>query len=403
MADRALVPFVRAALGPALLGAIGLVMAAWTWLSWPDALVDYGREVYLAWRLAQGEVLYRDLAHFGGPLSPALNAASFRLFGPGIATLSAVNGAWIALLTLLFYRLLREVADRFAATVGCAVFLVLFAFPQLLVTPNYNFVSPYSHELTHGVLLGVAAIGAGTAYARRAGRDSAVWAAAATGLCLGLTLLTKPEIVFATAPAVAVGAGLVARARPLRRADRARDAIAFGVGLVAPALAAVVLLATAMPVSDAWRGLSTTWRALALADLSFYQRMRGTDDVARSFGLLLGWSAAWAGVLGAGVALARLSARRPRLERGLGVGLCAFATLALGFVFAVPWLDFARPYPVVLALLLLATLRASLRDPGGRGRRGSSPGNAKPAIAARFAVDRRTTKRRRYEPGFGGR
>ena len=45
----------------------GLVMLAWTWRTWPDPLVDYGREAYLAWQVAKGKTLYVDVAHFNGP------------------------------------------------------------------------------------------------------------------------------------------------------------------------------------------------------------------------------------------------------------------------------------------------------------------------------------------------
>ena len=56
-------------LGGAVLVGIAAVMAAWTWRTWPDVLIDFGREVYVAWRLSQGEVLHRDVVSVSGPLS----------------------------------------------------------------------------------------------------------------------------------------------------------------------------------------------------------------------------------------------------------------------------------------------------------------------------------------------
>lgn len=41
-------------------------------------IVDFGRELYVPWRLAEGDALFRDVVHFNGPLSPYLNAALFR-------------------------------------------------------------------------------------------------------------------------------------------------------------------------------------------------------------------------------------------------------------------------------------------------------------------------------------
>ena len=67
------------------------LLLAWTWRSWPDPLVDFGRELYSAWRLAEGELLHRDLAWFNGPLSVWWNAAWFELAGVSFTTLIWVN------------------------------------------------------------------------------------------------------------------------------------------------------------------------------------------------------------------------------------------------------------------------------------------------------------------------
>ena len=53
----------------ALLVLLALAMLWWTWGRWPDVLVDFGRELYVPWRLASGDVLYRDVAYLNGPLS----------------------------------------------------------------------------------------------------------------------------------------------------------------------------------------------------------------------------------------------------------------------------------------------------------------------------------------------
>ena len=55
---------------PRWLLALVLITAAtaWmlhvSWLRWPDPTIDFGKELYLAWRLCEGDVLYRDVAHF---------------------------------------------------------------------------------------------------------------------------------------------------------------------------------------------------------------------------------------------------------------------------------------------------------------------------------------------------
>ena len=66
-------------------------MAAWTWRTWPDVLIDFGREAYVAWRLAEGDVLHRDVVYVSGPLSPYWNALWFRVFGASLDTLFVAN------------------------------------------------------------------------------------------------------------------------------------------------------------------------------------------------------------------------------------------------------------------------------------------------------------------------
>jgi hypothetical protein len=64
-----------------------LLGLAWSWGTWPDLLVDFGRELYVPWRITAGEVLYRELAYFHGPLSPYFNALLFTVFGVSLRTL----------------------------------------------------------------------------------------------------------------------------------------------------------------------------------------------------------------------------------------------------------------------------------------------------------------------------
>src|SRR5215831_10677178 len=60
-------------------GLAGLVIyfLAVSWRKWPDPLIDFGRELYLPWRLANGALLYRDADDYFGPLSQYLNAGLF--------------------------------------------------------------------------------------------------------------------------------------------------------------------------------------------------------------------------------------------------------------------------------------------------------------------------------------
>src|SRR5262245_62458868 len=55
---------------PVLLILTGIIMTVWTWQTWADVTVDFGRELYVPWQLTEGKILYRDIAYFGGPLAP---------------------------------------------------------------------------------------------------------------------------------------------------------------------------------------------------------------------------------------------------------------------------------------------------------------------------------------------
>src|SRR5262249_4362005 len=55
-------------IGPLMIVAASCAMAYWTWGTWPDVVVDFGRELYIPWQVASGKVLYKDIAIFHGPL-----------------------------------------------------------------------------------------------------------------------------------------------------------------------------------------------------------------------------------------------------------------------------------------------------------------------------------------------
>src|SRR6266700_6309518 len=65
------------AAGPTLILAASLAMLVWSWGTWPDVLIDFGRELYVPWQLSAGKVLYTDVAYFNGPLSPYFNSLCF--------------------------------------------------------------------------------------------------------------------------------------------------------------------------------------------------------------------------------------------------------------------------------------------------------------------------------------
>ena len=47
----------RPALAASAIFAAALGMLCWSWGTWPHPYVDFGRELYVPWRLGEGEVL----------------------------------------------------------------------------------------------------------------------------------------------------------------------------------------------------------------------------------------------------------------------------------------------------------------------------------------------------------
>src|SRR5512143_1936162 len=191
--------------GPLLIGMASVAMICWTWGTWTDVLIDFGAQLYLAWQIAVGQTPYNEIAGtYKGPLSAHLNALWFQLFGVGLRTLIVLNLLILAGAISLIYRLLSKIGDRVAATVACLVLVTVFAFSQYGGIGNYNFVCPYSHEVTHGLVLELVAISCLSAYHQR---RSWIWMAG-IGLSLGLAFLTDPHIFAAATLAVFTGLGL---------------------------------------------------------------------------------------------------------------------------------------------------------------------------------------------------
>lgn len=332
----------------AVLAAAFVSLLAWTWGTWPDVLVDFGRELYIPWQIAEGKRLYLDLAWFNGPLSPYWNALMFSLFGVGLRTLVLVNAVLFAVILALLHSLLRSFGSRASATIGCLLVLATCGFGQLVGIGNYNYICPYSHEITHGLLLGLAAM---VLLRRWSGKSSELLAA---GSLVGLCFLTKPEMFVAALAASVVMIGLRLQGRRI-----VTVAGVFALGLVLPVLIAAGLLALAMPFGTAWEGTLGAWPALfatKVAASPFYRMGSGLDAPAANLARMLGWAAATAGLLLPAFLLgfATRSPRRSRVSAGIAFAIMA-AIVAILYA-RIPWILGARPWPLLCLGALVAAV-----------------------------------------------
>jgi hypothetical protein len=345
------------------LAAIFVLMAAWSWMGWNDPLVDFGRELYVPWQLSSGKVLYRDIAYFNGPLSPYFNALMFKVFGASLRTIAFTNIVILALMIGLIWMILRDVADEWTATVSCAVVLLLFSFLQLGDIGNYNFITPYSHEITHGIFLSFSML-ACMSRVRPGAPRRRIWMGA-VGLLLGLVFLTKIEVFVAASAAAGVWMALsVMRARM-----RGGEVAVIAAAVVLPPLVAWGLLALAMPPGEALAGIFGSWRYALdgrISGLLFYRQTLGIAAPSDSAGKILAATLVYALIAGAAVFAATTLKPRPR---PIGIALVAGVAIAVIAFFAMPlsvWQQSLRGLTLLAPGMAIVWIVAAWRDANDR-------------------------------------
>ncbi len=334
--------------GPVLLAGAGVALAGWTWRAWVDPLMDFGVQLYVPWRITLGQTLHTDLGYItGGPLSQYFNAALFRLFGVGMMTLAWSNLFIIAATTALIYILMTRMSGRLVAGLAGMTFLGLFAFGQYAQIGSYNWVTPYSHELTHGVVLALGVVLCLGEFLR--GRRRLGWLIAC-GALSGLAFLTKAEVFLGVGAAVAVGGSLALAQSPGRRG--AIIAALLGPMLAIPILA-WGLLVTRMPAGEAMICTLGSWRLLAdeaIRSLPLYQRVFGVDDFYGNVILMVKTAAIYALLLGM-AAGAGLAIRSRWVSAALSpILLLAVAGVGLWMGDWIRWPSVARPLPLVVII-----------------------------------------------------
>lgn len=329
-------------------GAI-IGMLCWSWGTWPDVQIDSGANLYLAWQLSEGNLAYGDFIYLKGPLSMYLNALWFRLFGVSLMSLVLANLALLMALIGLLHRLLREIGGQFSATCACLVLVTMFAFGQLVGVGNYNFLCPYSHEVTHGVLLSVVAIGC---FWRFLAQGRRAWLAGA-GVALGLVFLAEAHIFLAAALALSVGVGLaLGTSHPLRHGILGPLACLIG-GALVPLLLTFLLFRLEFPAERALRTTLGSWGFLLQREtyvLPFYQWVTGMAEPAANVKKMAGWCTGSLAVF-APVAALNLILRRPG---GYRTGLAAAMAILIASALMsrrMLWDESVRPLPLVMAAI----------------------------------------------------
>jgi hypothetical protein len=128
-------------------------LAAISWQAWANPIADGGREMYVPWRLADGEMLYRDLFFVYGPVVPYWHAALFRTFGVHLNLLYA-SGLVVGAATIVVAFLLA----RLVVTTGLALAAASLVAVGCVFHPSAdNCVFPYSFNASYASLMNLLA------------------------------------------------------------------------------------------------------------------------------------------------------------------------------------------------------------------------------------------------------
>ena len=234
------------------LGFTALVLLGLSWRKWCDPQIDFGREVYIPWRMANGAKWLKDVDDLYGPLSRFIDAGLFKVFGPGIMILAWANLLFYIGIVILLYILFRKAWGIKAALVSCGVFITVFSFSQLTSTSNYNYITPYSQQVTHGFFVSLLLLWALAEWIQRISGKMSFLA----GLCWGLTAVLKPEFILA-------GGFMVLAALVYRTCyfgfPAAKILLAAFLGVIVPTFLFTLYIATYLPVNVAFAAACHAW------------------------------------------------------------------------------------------------------------------------------------------------
>ena len=334
-----------------LLAGAGFFMAWISWLKWPDLLIDYGEQVYVPWRLSEGEILYKDIIWMYGPLSSYMHALLFKIWGPGIDVLIGFNLLIVAGLTGLIYFLFKELSNPLTAFFCSFVFITLFAFGQYQGGGNFNFICAYAYSLPHGVALSFIAL---FLFLRFLNDPFPKYLVLAGGLA-GLVYLTKMEVFYALAFALFTGLLSSWYQRRPKKLEAVRETLFALAGFSIPVLFLYAYFWTQVPIKEALQIIPNPFSFLdnvvSLKHLQLNQWILGWDHPTINLLKLLKYFFILVSVLGLIIGIDFLLSGPLRRLKPFPLFFLISLAGAMFVVFKeIPWLDLGRPLPLISIL-----------------------------------------------------
>lgn len=291
-------------LGGAVVALCFAILTVQTWRKWGDMLVDFGVQLYLPWKLSTGAVLYRDVSYLtGGPLSQYYHAWLFRVFGVSLLTIVVSNLVILFLLVALVCWCFYRISDAWTATMAGVALLLVFAFGHYTAYGIFNYVSPYSHELVHGLVLSIAVLWLLSRWLL----EERILLALLAGLGTGLVLLTKPEVFLALTLAQAAALALFWRGKH-KPVLLARSVLVMAGGAVLAPAAFFLYFMQQENFPQSLRSVLWAWTAVLTdgsANNNFYRWCLGLNAPAFHIKLILVETAGFAAIVGVYAALFR--------------------------------------------------------------------------------------------------
>lgn len=335
-----------------ILFGIGIYMAYISWQKWADITIDFGVELYMPWQLAKGKILCRDIWLLYGPFSPYFNSLIFRVFGVGLINLVLFNIILIVVLGYVLYRIFLELTDKIRATAIVAFFLSVFAFPQYVACANYNYVCPYSHGLTHGVLLSFMSIYAFMHFVKTRSPLSLFL----IGILTGIVLLTKAEVFFAIFFAIVAGLICLMIINKSPVYEIIKTAALFFIGFSLPTICFLIYFSYYMHPFSALSAMMLQYSLLfdkTATSQKFIMWTLGFDRPAYNLKMSLVTIGKYVYIFMLYFALIFLLSRikTQNLKKALmGLIILTLIILISPIVKNTSWLEMARPLPVIIFL-----------------------------------------------------
>lgn len=334
--------------------------AVLTWTSWyrfGHLLIDFPREIYHAWRVAEGARPFADFEHPHGAFALLWDGWWFRLLGAHSDTLRAINTVLAAGIAGALYALVRYAWESRTALLTLLVVQVVFLFGTFRGTTIFNYIAPYNQSSLHSMALAVLGL---FSLVRFQHSKRLLWLIVA-GAATGLSHFTRVDAAMALT-ATSLWGLLLLCAQPIAWGRRLQLIGAFSLGFSLPVALFSAYFLIFLPLDLFWRAILGPWAVISQKTATTTRQLwaTGLDDPLGNVLRLLGWAAVIVGMALGVRAWATLAERAHMTEQQ--------RKLLLGLTFSVPllpvlaswegttrfwWLHLPTTLPLWLALLTL--------------------------------------------------